>query len=84
MAAYRLSAVHYDADVDDISEQLQRRDRYRKRLAARMTPDQRLQRMAELQAQSWQVLQQNSEGLARFWRRNLRRRAVRHDGSGSL
>ena len=49
-----------------------------------MTPEQRLQRMAELQAHAWQVLQQNPEGLARFWRRNFRRRAVRHDGSASL
>ena len=49
----------------------------RKRLAAQMTPEERLRRMAELQAQSWELLQQNPEGLARFWRRNLRERAAR-------
>ena len=70
--------------MDDIAEQLQRRDRYLKHSARQLTPEQRLQRMAELQAHAWQVLQQNPEGLARFWRRNFRRRAVRHDGSASL
>jgi hypothetical protein len=63
--------------MDDISQQLQVRDRLRKRLAAQMTPEQRLQRMAELQAYAWAVLQQNPEGLERFWRRNFRQRAAR-------
>ena len=69
--------------MDDITEQLQKRDRLLKRLAAQMTPEQRLQRMAELQAQAWQTLQQNPEGLSRFWRRNLRQRAARRDPRGT-
>ena len=63
--------------MDDISEQFEKRDRLRKRMAAQLTPEQRLERMAELQAHAWQVLQQNPAALERFWRRNLRERAAR-------
>jgi hypothetical protein len=70
-------------EVDDIAEQLRRRDQHRKRLAAQMTPEQRLERMAQMQAYSWQLLQQNPEALDRFWRRNLRQRAARLDARGT-
>lgn len=82
--ASRVCGTLKDADVTDITEQLQRRNRYRKRLAAELPPEQRLQRMAEMQELAWVLLQQNPEALDRFWRRNLRQRAVRDDASGSL
>jgi hypothetical protein len=49
-----------------------------------MTPEQRLERMAELQAYAWQMLQQNPEAMDRFWRRNLRQRAARLDARAPL
>jgi hypothetical protein len=70
--------------MDDISEQFRKRDRIRRRLAAQMTPEQRLECMAELQAYAWQTLQQNPEALDRFWRRNLRQRAARLGARGTL
>jgi hypothetical protein len=70
--------------MEDISTKLKARDRLRKRLAAQLTPEQRLEAMAALQAEAWQTLQQNPEALARFWRRNFRQRAARSHLRGTL
>ena len=70
--------------MENVYDQLQARDRLRKHLAAQLTPHQRLERMAALQAEAWNTLQQNPEALARFWRRNLRQRAARRGPGGSF
>ena len=58
-------------------EQLASRRRLMRRLSAGMTPDQRLERMAQLQRSCFDLLSSSPEAFARFWRRNLRKRAVR-------
>ena len=70
--------------MEDITAKLHLRDRLRKRLAAQLTPEQRLEAMAALQAEAWEALRQNPEGLARFWRRNYRQRAARRHPRGTL
>jgi len=65
--------------MSDESEQLARRDRIMRAHYAAMMPRQRLTRMAELEAQSMDVLRRNPEAFQRFWRRNLRARAVPPD-----
>jgi hypothetical protein len=61
------------------SEQLERRNRVRRRLAAALTPEERVARAAALLDQCWQVLAQSPEAMDRYWRRNLKKRAVRRD-----
>lgn len=60
--------------------QLGPRDRLKKRLAAQLTPQERMARMEALQEACFERLRRSPEGLDRFWRRNLRKRAIsRHD-----
>jgi hypothetical protein len=47
-----------------------------RRLAAAMTPAQRIERMAQLEQSCFALLASSPEAFARFWRRNLRKRAV--------
>ena len=61
------------------SEQLERRNRVRRRLAAALTPEERVERVAALLDHYWQVLTQSPEAMDRYWRRNLKKRAVRRD-----
>ncbi|QOV92067.1 hypothetical protein [Humisphaera borealis] len=61
---------------DDIARQLAIRDRLRRRMEAQRTPEERLAAMNKLQRACWERLQQNPEGLARFMRRNIRKRAI--------
>jgi hypothetical protein len=61
------------------SEQLQRRNRLRRRMSAALTPEQRAERMAALLDHYWQLLAQSPEAMDRYWRRNLKKRAVRRD-----
>ncbi len=61
---------------DDLSEQLARRDRLRKHLAAQATPSERLRDMARLQQRSWDLLRMNPEGYAHFIRRNFKARVI--------
>jgi hypothetical protein len=68
----------YNPDVmDDLAEQLARRDRYRRKLAWAKTPEQRMREMAEMQERAWAVLRSNPAGYAWFMRRNFKARAVR-------
>jgi hypothetical protein len=53
------------------------RDRYRRRLIASLTPEQRMERMEQLQRAAFETLAQNPQAMERFWRRNLRKRAIR-------
>jgi len=54
------------------------RDRLMRREAAALTPDERLARMDVLERECFERLSQSPEGFDRFWRRNLRKRAVPH------
>jgi hypothetical protein len=62
--------------MDDISDELARRDRVRRYLAKKTTPEQRMEEMARRQARAWEILRNSPEGYARFLRRNFRARAI--------
>jgi len=66
--------------MDDLSEQLARRDRFLKHLASQATPSERLRDMARLQETSWEMLRRSPEGYVRFLRRNFKTRAIRAAG----
>jgi hypothetical protein len=65
------------------SDQLDRRNRVRRRLAASLTPEERVERMAALLEHCAQILAQSPEAMDRYWRRNLKKRAIRHDPSAT-
>lgn len=62
--------------MDDIAEQLARRDRLRRKLAREKSSEQRMADMARLQAAMWATLRQSPAGYAHFLRRNFKARAV--------
>ena len=55
------------------------RDRLMRRETAKLTPEQRMERMEALERQAFDLLRQNPEGWDRFRRRNLKKRAVPRD-----
>jgi hypothetical protein len=57
------------------------RDRLRRRRSAQLTPEQRMEQLDALLAECSQMLAENPEAMARFWRRNLKKRAVRRDAT---
>jgi hypothetical protein len=67
--------------MNDEARQLAARDRLMRHEAAKLTPEERLTRMAALQEHYFAMLQQSPECFDRFWRRNLRKRAIHHDPS---
>jgi hypothetical protein len=62
--------------MDDLTEQLSRRDRLRRKLAWAKTPEQRMREMAQMQARAWAVLRSNPKGYAWFMKRNYKARAI--------
>jgi hypothetical protein len=62
--------------MDDIREQHERMDRYRRKLALRKTPEERMADMDKLQELMWATLKSSPEGYARFLRRNYKARAI--------
>jgi len=62
--------------MDDIAEQLARRDRYLRKVDLQKTPEQRMDEMALLQQRAWTILRSSPEGYARFIRRNFKARAI--------
>ena len=62
--------------MDDIAARLAARDRYRRRLALRKTPEERMAEMARLQEAMWARLRSSPEGYAHFLRRNYKARAI--------
>lgn len=62
--------------MDGISEQLARRERMRRALERRLTPGQRLRQFWEMRARAVDMPALWPEGHERFWRRNLRKRAI--------
>jgi hypothetical protein len=67
--------------MQDEAEQLTVRDRLMRQMAATMSPEERVARAREMHEWALCQLQSNPEAFERFYRRNLRARAVRrHDG----
>jgi hypothetical protein len=62
--------------MEDLNEQLARRDRMMRHLALQKTPEQRMRDMAKLQERMWSVLRANPTGYAHFMRRNFKARAI--------
>jgi hypothetical protein len=62
--------------MDDLAHQLAVRDRFRQKLAARMTPEQRMRAMARLQEAMWETFRRSPDGYAHFLRRNFKARAI--------
>jgi hypothetical protein len=61
--------------------QFQVRDRLRRERSARLTPEQRIEQLDALLEECSQMLAENPEAMARFWRRNLKKRAVPRDAT---
>lgn len=53
-----------------------RRDRVRRHLEMKKTPEERMADMARRQKQAWAVLRNSPDGYARFMRRNYKARAI--------
>lgn len=62
--------------MDDLAEQLARRDRLRKRMATQRTPEERLRVFEQMQAAARDVLRNNPKGYAQFLKRNFAARAI--------
>jgi hypothetical protein len=62
--------------MDDIREQLAIRDRFRRKLALRKTPEERLRDMARLQERMWGTMKSSPDGYLHFLRRNFKARAI--------
>jgi len=62
--------------MDDVAEQLARRDRFLRHQQMQMTPEQRMAEMQRLQEQAFALLKQSPKGYAHFIARNFKKRAV--------
>jgi hypothetical protein len=67
--------------MEDLNEQLALRDRFRRKLWQRKTPEQRMQDMARMQESMWATMRRSPDGYAHFIRRNFKARAVSIQGS---
>jgi hypothetical protein len=63
---------------EDIAEQLAIRDSYRRKLHARMTPEERMAKFWELQEFLFDQLKRSPNAYEWFWRRNIAKRAIPH------
>jgi len=57
------------------------RDRLRRKLMDRSTPEERIEKLEMIQSLSFYYLKTTPGAWERFWRRNLRQRAVRADAA---
>jgi hypothetical protein len=62
--------------MPDPAQQLNRRDRLQRQLAARATPAERVRDLARLQEATWAILRPSLAGYAHFLRRNFKARAI--------
>jgi hypothetical protein len=62
--------------MDEIAEQLARRNRFRRKLAASESPSERFRAMMRLQQRGWDLLRKSPAGYAHFIRRNFKARRV--------
>jgi hypothetical protein len=51
-------------------------ERYRRKLAWRKTPEERMRDMDRLQERMWAILRSSPQGYAHFMRRNFKARAI--------
>ena len=61
--------------MDDLQNQLEKRDRRRRHLQSLKTPEQRLEEMSALQA-TWDLLRASPAGYAQFLRLNFKKRSI--------
>jgi hypothetical protein len=71
-----MAAIVILCAMDDIAQQLARRDRVRRHYWQSLTHEQRLDEMSRLQARAWAILRSNPDGYAHFMRRNMKARAI--------
>ena len=62
--------------MESIEEQLARRDRVRRAMEQKRTPAERLIELFERRANAVDLRTLWPEGYGRFWRRNIRKRAI--------
>jgi hypothetical protein len=62
--------------VQDPSEKLAIRDRFRRKLSLQKTPEQRMRDMARLQRAAWATLKSSPAGYAHFLSRNFKARSI--------
>jgi len=62
--------------MEDIAEELARRDRFLRNRRMQMTPEQRMEQMWRMQAQAWAILKKSPKGYAHFMARNFKARAI--------
>jgi hypothetical protein len=62
--------------MDDLAEQLARRDRMRRKLAWAKTPEERMRDMAQMQERAMAALRGNPAGYAWYLKRNYKKRAI--------
>ena len=73
------------AEEQEIAERLAARDRHRRRLLEQETPEQRMERHAEMQRAAFELLRASPEGWRRFLERNMKsRRTEYRDGKWRL
>ncbi len=60
----------------DLSKAIEAQSQFRRRLYEQASPDERLARFAELQRQSFRLLETSPDGWSHFLRRNLQSRRV--------
>jgi len=65
-----------DLTPDDLTRQLARRDRLRRKLALQKTPAQRMRDMQQLQNRMFATLRGSPAGYAHFLRRNFKARVI--------
>ena len=70
--------------MSDELEHLNARDRVRKHLVARLTPEQRIEQLAALLDHYSRLLLASPQAMDHFWRTNLKKRAERRDSLGTL
>ena len=61
---------------DDISQAIETRTRFERRLRSKESPEQRIARFIQLQRKSFELLQASPDGYQHFLRRNLQSRRV--------
>jgi hypothetical protein len=63
--------------MNDLQKEFEKRDRRRRYLSAKETPQERLAAMARLQEATWAALRASPSGYAHYLRRNYQARSIR-------
>jgi hypothetical protein len=62
--------------MDDIAQKLANRDSFLRKLAARQTPDERMQEMWRMQQDSWEQLKRIPQAWNLYQRQQFKQRAI--------